>query len=102
VLNDAARFYREIDSPLLSYEFAPLERIAETIAGHRLVVCGNTGIGWITGAVGTPLIACEKADAMVFGEYSFQKCGVESLRAVIAQPAVEQAMQVVLKELCQE
>jgi hypothetical protein len=102
VLNDEGRFCREIESPVLSYDFAPLESIAETIAGHRLVLCGNTGIGWVAGAVGTPLIACERTDAMVFGEYSFQKCHVESLRAVIAEPSVEQAMHAVLTELDRE
>jgi hypothetical protein len=83
----------------LSWEFAPLERIAETVASHRLVLCGNTGIGWVAGAVGTPLIACERTDTMAFGEYSFQKCGVESLRAVITDPSVEQVMRAVLAEL---
>jgi hypothetical protein len=102
VLNDDGRFCREITSPLLSYDFAPLERIAETIASHRLILCGNTGIGRVVGAVGTPLIACENADAMAFGEYSFQKCGVESLRAVLAEPSVEQVMHAVLAELDRE
>jgi ADP-heptose:LPS heptosyltransferase len=89
-------------SPRLSYEFAPPETVAETVAGQRLVICGNTGIGWVAAAVGTPLIAFEKADAMAFGEYSFEKCGVESLRMLITEPSVEQAMRAVVAELERE
>jgi hypothetical protein len=83
----------------LFWEFVPLDTIVETITGHRLVICGNTGIGWVAGVVETPLLACEKADAMAFGEYSFAKCSVEALRAVIVDPSVEQTVRIVLAEL---
>lgn len=72
--------------PLLRVEYPPLEDVHKEIAKYNLVVCGNTGIGWVAGAVGVPLLACE--NDMSFSEYGFAKCGVSSLVDVIDEPDV--------------
>jgi hypothetical protein len=64
--------------------FPPASDVLSFVAAQRVVACGNTGIGWAAGAVGTPLIACERD--MNFSEYSFRASGVESLRAIIDAP----------------
>jgi ADP-heptose:LPS heptosyltransferase len=37
------------------------DNIAAHVAANALVCCGNTGIGWVAAATGTPFLACEHA-----------------------------------------
>ena len=97
VLNDKGGFCKHIDSPLLTWRFEPLRSLAECVASQRLVLCGNTGIGWLAGATGTPLIACERD--MLFAEYSFAASGVQSLVTVIHVPNPDVCVDAVVKFL---
>jgi hypothetical protein len=67
--------------PLLTYSFKPgdLRGLFDQIGQQRLVVCGNTGIGWIAGAHGVPLIAGEPHVPWQFQDYRYRECGVQSL-----------------------
>lgn len=57
--------------------------VARHVARHRAVACGNTGIGWLAGALGVPLFAGE-FPGFCMGDYRYEECGVESLVRVYA------------------
>lgn len=65
--------------------FPPFKQLPAIMSQHGCVACGNTGIGWVAGAGEYPLVACEAED-MIFTEYSFQKCGLRSLRCLLREP----------------
>jgi predicted O-methyltransferase YrrM len=94
IVNDNGRFFPRWNPPGLTRSFLPFAELVEQIARQRLVVCGNTGIGWAAAATGTPFIALEKD--LIFGEYSFVKCGCRSLVATQTEPDPETVAQAVL------
>lgn len=96
-LNDDRGFLAEVDEGLIVRTYLPFRQLVEQIAAQRLVVCGNTGPGWLAGALGTPLIALERNQVLV--EYEFSRCGVRSLVEVIAEPDVERTVGAVLHYL---
>lgn len=65
----------------LTYSYRPgdLRGLFEQIGQQRLVVSGNTGIGWIAGAYGVPLCAGEPHVPWQFQDYRYRECGVQSL-----------------------
>ncbi|MBS3821601.1 MAG: hypothetical protein KGY81_07555 [Phycisphaerae bacterium] len=65
--------------------FPPFHELPGIMSRHTCTACGNTGIGWVAGAGEYPLVACE-SNQMIFPEYSFEKCGVRSLRHVQREP----------------
>lgn len=85
-VNTGPDFMCGFSHPLLRVEYPPLDRVHKEVAKYPLVVCGNTGIGWVAGAVGVPLLACERD--MAFSEYGFKRCGVSSLIDIIDEPDV--------------
>lgn len=86
-VNDDRGFLRAAEGPLLKRTFLPFRPLVSQVAAQRLVLSGNTGIGWLAGALGTPLIALERIAA--FAEFGFERCGVESLVESIDEPDVE-------------
>lgn len=65
----------------LTYSYKPgdLRGLFEQIGQQRLVISGNTGIGWIAGAHGVPLCAGEPHVPWQFQDYRYRECGVQSL-----------------------
>ena len=84
VVNDQDSFFPECHHSDLIRTFKPFPELIRQIAEQPLVVCGNTGIGWVAAATNTPFIALERD--MIFSEYSFEKCGCESLIETINTP----------------
>jgi len=66
-----------VGRPHFQRTFLPFGELITQIAEATMVACGNTGIGWVAGSTNTPLFALEKQ--MVLAEYSFEKCGVQSM-----------------------
>ena len=79
VVNDPGGFAIRLGDRILR-SFFSFEALVEQLAGERLILCGNTGIGWMAAAVGAPFIALEKD--MVFPEYGFRRCGCQSLYGI--------------------
>lgn len=78
--------------------FLPFPELVEQVAAMPLVMCGNTGIGWLAGATNVPLIACEDP-AMPMGEYAYERNQHPSLKEVIRTPNSKQAVKCVLNYL---
>jgi hypothetical protein len=91
MLNDDRGFLRELEGPLLSRSYLSYRELVAQVAGQRLVLAGNSGVGWLAGAVGAPLIALERNQLLV--EYSFSLCGLRSLISVIDEPDAERVVE---------
>lgn len=96
-VNDQGGFMESVVSPRFHRSFLPFVPLIAQVAAQRLVVSGNTGLGWVAAAVGTPLIAMEKD--MLFSEYSFQKCGCRSLKRIIEESDSDRVIAAILHEL---
>lgn len=84
-VNDQGNFMPGCESnPKFRRVFPDFPELFTEIQGHSLVLTGNCGVGWVAAATGTPFIACEKD--LNFVEYSYEKCGCESLVETIDQP----------------
>jgi len=68
-----------------SFKHDDLPALFRQISNQRLVLCGNTGVGWIAGAHGVPLIGCEPK-FFLFLEYRYRQAGVRSLVDVFTLP----------------
>ena len=84
IVNDQGTFFPECHHSDLIRTFKCFPKLIRQIAEQQLVVCGNTGIGWVAAATNTPFIALERD--MIFSEYSFEKCGCQSLIGAIDTP----------------
>lgn len=91
---------KERRHPLLTVTFKPFPSLINQISSQQLVVCGNTGIGWVAASTGVPFIAMEKD--MFFEEYSFEKCGCSMLLETVREPDPVYAAETVLRYLDQE
>jgi hypothetical protein len=69
---------RDIKSSKLTRSFAGPEGLIEQVGRARVVACGNTGVGWLAGAMGVPLVACERVQ-QVLPEYRFALAGIGNL-----------------------
>lgn len=83
-LNDDRGFMQYAQGPLLTRTYFPFRQLVEQVASQRLVLAGNNGVGWLTGALGTPFLALERN--AILAEYSFAKCGLTSLIDAIDEP----------------
>lgn len=96
-LNDDRGFMQYADGPLLSRTYLPFRQLVDQVASQRLVVAGNNGIGWLAGALGTPLLAME-CNALLT-EYEFGKCGLTSLVEAVDEPDPPRVVNRVLEYL---
>lgn len=94
--------------PRLTYSYQPgnIRGLFDQIRHQQLVLCGNTGIGWIAGACGVPLIAGEP-DFFWFMDYRYRECGVQSVVDIFGSgsgpgkpaPRVTEPVEMVLRYL---
>lgn len=87
-LNTNNDFFNDISSDLITFTYQEndnFRKLLNRIANQKLVVCGNTGIGWFAAATGTPLMAMEPP-FFWFMDYRYKECGVESLKQIFAEP----------------
>jgi len=70
---------------LCERRFSTASDIANYVARHALVVCGNTGIGWVAGATNTPLFGMEPPEFSMM-DFRYKECGVQSLARLFSQP----------------
>ncbi len=70
----------------LCYFYSPgsVRGMFEEVQKQRLVLCGNTGVGWVAGAYGVPLIAGQPK-FFWFQDYRYDWCGVQSLVNIFGQ-----------------
>lgn len=89
--------------PKLTYSYRPgdVRALFDQVGQQQLVLSGNTGIGWIAGAYGVPLIAGEP-DFFWFMDYRYRECGVQSVIDIFGKgqnPSPDEPVNMVLKYL---
>lgn len=97
-LNTNNNFFKDIESKFLIFTYREdnnYRKLLNQIASQKLVVCGNTGIGWFAGATGTPLMAMEPS-FFWFMDYRYKECGVESLKRLFSKPEPDVVSQAII------
>lgn len=97
VASDQPDLWPQHKNLALFYAQTPQQLVA-TIAAQRLVICGNTGTGWVAGATGTPLIVCEPPH-LNFEGWRFARCGFRNIVATITSDDAQEAAGAVLTQL---
>lgn len=68
--------------PLYRKVYPPFKGIFDEIKRHKIVTCGNTGIGWMAFACGAPVIAHQPFNSNM-PDYRYELCGCRSLVEII-------------------
>lgn len=71
--------------PLYRKYWGDYKQLIVEVCRHKLVACGNTGIGWVAAATGTPLLAMQPDDSNM-PDYRYEVCGLKSLIEIVAEP----------------
>jgi ADP-heptose:LPS heptosyltransferase len=75
-----------------------IEGLVAEVCRHKLVACGNTGIGWLAAACGVPLVAMQREDNWM-PDYKYENCGVKSLVALLAEPDADSVARTIQDQL---
>jgi hypothetical protein len=81
--------------------FSIPSEIANYIASHALVVCGNTGVGWVAGATNTPLMGMEPPYFDML-DYRYREAGVRSVAEIFAEPNVDRVVNAICTFMSQQ
>jgi hypothetical protein len=81
-------FMRGFSSPYFSRTYYGIKELTNQIASQHLVLCGNTGTGWLSAATGTNFIAMEGKNH----SWSFSSCGCKSLVKTIHKQNIEEVL----------
>ena len=84
--------------PLYRKIFPDFKGLLDEVCRHRLVACGNTGVGWLAAAAGVPLLAMQPENSNM-ADYRYEKCGVKSLVEIIEQPDADYCARRIVEEV---
>lgn len=97
-VNHNGGFCEELNShPLYRKVFPKFPGLIDEICRHKVVSCGNTGVGWAAGACGVPLLAMQPVDSHM-QDYRYEWCGVQSLIDFIEEPDVNLVVERIVAE----
>lgn len=97
-VNREREFLGELNNPLYRKIFPPFEELVSEVCRHRLVACGNTGVGWLAAACGIPLLGMQPVDSHI-QDYRYEWCGVKSLIEFVEEPDVDYVAGKIISEL---
>jgi rfaE bifunctional protein nucleotidyltransferase chain/domain len=87
-----------LDRPNYRKFFQSYQYLLDEVCQHRLVCCGNTGVGWLGAAAGVPLLAMQPIDSHM-QDYRYEWCGVETLVEFLEEPDVDYCVSRVVEEV---
>ncbi len=85
-------------NPLYVQFYESFPYLQDQICRHRLVSCGNTGVGWLAAACGTPLLAMQHPESNM-QDYRYEWCGVKSLVEFLETPDVDYCVKRIIEEV---
>lgn len=97
-VNHSGDFCNDLIGPYYRKIFPNMEDLLVECCRHRLVACGNTGVGWMAAATGTPLLAMQPVDSH-FQDYRYEWCGVESLVDFLEKPEPDYCVGRIMEEI---
>lgn len=71
--------------PLYRKIFPNFKNLMNEVCRHKIVACGNTGVGWLAAACGVPLLAMQPVNSQM-PDYRYELCGLKSLVEIMDQP----------------
>lgn len=84
--------------PLYRKAYPSFNELVDEVCRHKIVACGNTGVGWVAGACGVPLMAMQPINSNM-PDYRYELCGVKSLVELIDQPDAEYCARRLIEEV---
>jgi rfaE bifunctional protein nucleotidyltransferase chain/domain len=78
--------------------FPGMEELQQEVCRHRVVTCGNTGIGWMAAACNVPLLAMQHPESHI-ADYRYEWCGVKSLIEFLEEPDADYCVKRIMEEL---
>lgn len=76
-------FCPELDgNPLFRRHWGDHKQWMAEVCEHKLVVCGNTGTGWLAAACGVPMITMEPHNSCM-SDHRYRECGLRNIVEVI-------------------
>lgn len=78
--------------------FPDMKGLMHEVCDHKLVACGNTGVGWMAAACGVPLLGMQPHDSH-FQDYRYEWCGVRSLVEILDKPDHDYCVRRIVEEL---
>lgn len=85
-------------NPLYRKYWGTFDKTVEEICRHKLVACGNTGIGWFAAMCGTPLLAMQPPNSNM-PDYRYEDCGVKSLVEFLDFPDADYCARRIIEEV---
>lgn len=98
-INHNGHFCEELNGhPLYRRVFPDFKQLVGEVCRHKIVACGNTGIGWLAAACGTPLLAMQPINSNM-PDYRYELCGVQSLVEILDQPDADYCAKRLIEEV---
>ncbi len=87
-----------LGNPLYRKFFRDFKSLVSEVTRHKLVACGNTGVGWVAGATNTPLLAMQPPNS-IMADYRYEQCGVKSLVEIVDTPDADYVARRIVEEV---
>lgn len=84
--------------PLFRKIYPDFKGLQEEVCRHRIVACGNTGVGWLAAACGVPLIAMQPPNSNM-PDYRYELCGLKSLVEILDVPDPDYCARRIVEEV---
>lgn len=68
------------------------------VCQHKLVVCGNTGTGWLAAACGIPMVTMEPHNSQM-PDHRYRECGLRNLVKVVDTPDADLVAKIITNEV---
>ena len=98
-INYNGNFCQELEGhPLYRKIFPGFKDLIDEICQHKLVACGNTGIGWFAFACGIPVLAMQPPNSNM-PDYRYELCGCKSLVEILDTPDSDYCARRIVEEV---
>lgn len=98
-VNYDGHFAEELNGhPLYRKVFPDFKGLQEEVCRHKIVACGNTGVGWLAAACGTPLMAMQPPNSNM-ADYRYELCGLKSLVEILDTPDADYCAKRLIEEV---
>ncbi len=98
-VNYNGHFAEELNGhPLYRKIFPDFKGLQDELCQHRLVSCGNTGVGWHAFACGIPVLAMQPPNSNM-PDYRYELCGCRSLVEIVDTPDSDYVARRIVEEV---
>lgn len=84
--------------PLYRKHWGDFKQLIEEVCRHKIISCGNTGVGWVAAACGMPLLSMEPPNSNM-PDYRYGICGLKSLIELVDTPDADYVARRLIEEV---